>query len=73
MTLFEVLTSQSEITQRRHGKSELETRANVKFLTKLKWEKMQILDVLQGVYGGTAPLRVIVNDGIRRFKKKGEP
>ena len=49
-----------------------EIRANVKFLTKFKWEKKQILEAVQNIYGDSAPSWVTVHDWIRCFKEGRE-
>ena len=45
-----------------------EIRANIKFLTKLDWKPVKIIDALQQVYGDSSPCRAVVYDWIKRFK-----
>ena len=46
-----------------------EIRANIKFLTKLNWKPVKIIEALQQVYGDSAPCRAVVYDWIKRFKE----
>ena len=46
-----------------------EIRANIKFLTRLDWKPVKIIEALQQVYGDSAPCRAVVYDWIKRFKE----
>ncbi|KFD46365.1 hypothetical protein M513_12781 [Trichuris suis] len=47
-------------------------RANIKFLSKLGWQPMRIIQSLQQVYGNSAPSKSVVYEWIRRFKEGRE-
>ena len=49
-----------------------EIRANIKFLTKLDWKPVKIMEALQQVYGDTVPCRAVIYDWIKRFKEGRE-
>lgn len=49
-----------------------EIRANIKFLTKLNWKTVNIIEALQQVYGDSAPCRAVVYDWVKRFKEGRE-
>ena len=49
-----------------------EIRANIKFLTRLNWKPVKIIEALQQVYGESAPCRAVVYDWIKRFKEGRE-
>ena len=49
-----------------------EIRANVKFLTRLNWKPVKIIETLQQVYGDSAPCRAVVYDWVKRFKEGRE-
>lgn len=50
----------------------LEIRANIKFLTKLEWKPVKIIEALQQVYGDASPSRAVVYAWIKRFKEGRE-
>ena len=45
---------------------------NIKFLTRLNWKPVKIIEVLQQVYGESAPCREFVYDWIECFKEGRE-
>ena len=47
-----------------------EIRANIKFLIKLNWKPVAIIEALQKVYGVSAPCRAVVYDGLNALKKE---
>ena len=47
-------------------------RANIKFLTRLNWKPVKIIEVLQQVYGESAPCRAVVYVWIKCFKEERE-
>jgi histone-lysine N-methyltransferase SETMAR len=49
-----------------------EVRANIKFLTKLDWKPVKIIEALQQVYGEFSPCRAVVYDWIKQFKEGRE-
>ena len=49
-----------------------EIRANIKFLTRLNWKPVKIIETLQQVYGESAPCRAVVFDWIKCFKEGRE-
>ena len=48
--------------------SQFKVRANIKFLTKLQWKPIEIIEALQNVYEDSSPSRTVVYCWIRRFK-----
>ena len=49
-----------------------EIRAKIKFLTRLNWKPVKIIEALQQIYGESAPCRAVVYDWIKRFKEERE-
>ena len=49
-----------------------EIRANIKFLTRLNWKPVKIIEVLQQIYGKSTLCRAVIYDWIKRFKKGRE-
>ena len=47
-------------------------RANIKFLTRLNWKPVTIIEPSQQVYGESAPCKAFVYDWIKRFKEGRE-
>ena len=46
----------------------LEIRANIKFLTKLEWKSLQVIDSLHQVYGDSVPHRTTIFRWIKHIK-----
>ena len=46
-----------------------EIRSNIKFLVKLEWKGIQIIEALEKVYGARAPKKTTVYKWIQRFKE----
>ena len=46
-----------------------EIRVNIKFLTRLNWKPVKIIEALQQIYGESAPCRAVVYDLIKSFKE----
>ena len=49
-----------------------EIRANIKFLARLNWKPVKIIEALQQVYGESAPCRAVIYDWIKHFKEGRE-
>ena len=47
-------------------------KANIKFLTRLSWKPVKIIEALQQIYGESAPCRAVVYNWIKCFKEGRE-
>ena len=47
-------------------------RASIKFLTRLNWKSVKIIEALQQVYGESVSCKAVLYDWIKRFKEGKE-